>query len=88
MSITVSHISKSYGAIPAVKDVSFEIKEGEITGFLGPNGAGKSTCLQILMGLFKADLGTASILGLSVQSDMDTIKKQLWKCYLIKKRCQ
>jgi ABC-2 type transport system ATP-binding protein len=77
MSITVSHISKSYGAIPAVKDVSFEIKEGEITGFLGPNGAGKSTCLQILMGLLKADLGTASILGLYVQSDMDTIKKQV-----------
>ena len=77
MSITVSHISKSYGAIPAVKDVSFEIKEGEITGFLGPNGAGKSTCLQILLGLLKADLGTASILGLSVQSDMDTIKKQV-----------
>jgi ABC-2 type transport system ATP-binding protein len=77
MSITVSHISKSYGAIPAVKDVSFEIKEGEITGFLGPNGAGKSTCLQILMGLLKADQGTASILGLSVQSDMDIIKKQV-----------
>ena len=77
MSIQVSHISKSYGATPAVKDISFDIKAGEITGFLGPNGAGKSTCLQILMGLLEADQGSASILGLSVQSDIDTIKKQV-----------
>jgi len=77
MSIQVSHISKSYGATPAVMDISFEIKAGEITGFLGPNGAGKSTCLQILMGLLEADQGSASILGLSVQSDIDTIKKQV-----------
>jgi ABC-2 type transport system ATP-binding protein len=77
MSINVSHISKSYGNLPAVKDVSFEIKAGEITGFLGPNGAGKSTCLQILMGLLKADQGSASILGLSVHRDIDTIKKQV-----------
>ena len=77
MSISVSHISKSYGATPAVKDISFDIKAGEITGFLGPNGAGKSTCLQILMGLLEADQGSASILGLSVQSEIDTIKKQV-----------
>ncbi|MEY3854599.1 MAG: Sulfate-transporting ATPase [Bacteroidota bacterium] len=77
MSIQVSHISKSYGATPAVKDISFDIKAGEITGFLGPNGAGKSTCLQILMGLLEADQGSASILGLSVQSEIDTIKKQV-----------
>jgi ABC-2 type transport system ATP-binding protein len=77
MSIQVSHISKSYGTKPAVKDISFEIKEGQITGFLGPNGAGKSTCLQILMGLLQADQGSASILGLSVTSDIESIKKQV-----------
>jgi ABC-2 type transport system ATP-binding protein len=77
MSIQVSQISKSYGATPAVKDISFDIKAGEITGFLGPNGAGKSTCLQILMGLLEADQGSASILGLSVLSEIDKIKRQV-----------
>jgi len=61
--IEIAHLSKRYGATTAVDDVSFSVPPGRVTGFLGPNGAGKSTTLRILLGLDRADAGTALIDG-------------------------
>ena len=61
--ITVNSLTKRYGAVTAVDDVSFEVEPGRVTGFLGPNGAGKSTTMRILCGLTPATTGTATVLG-------------------------
>ncbi|MEU6997244.1 ABC transporter ATP-binding protein [Nonomuraea sp. NPDC046570] len=59
--ITVSRLSKSFGAVQAVHDLSFTVEPGTIAGFLGPNGAGKTTTLRMLLGLVKPSSGTALI---------------------------
>jgi ABC-2 type transport system ATP-binding protein len=61
--IEVLHIAKSFGETQAIKDVSFEVKAGEIFGLLGPNGAGKTTAIRIMLDIFKPDKGSVSILG-------------------------
>jgi len=61
--IDVAHLTKRYGPRLAVDDVSFTVRPGRVTGFLGPNGAGKSTTLRILLGLVRADAGTALVGG-------------------------
>ncbi len=61
--VEISHISKSFGALKAVDDVSFEVERGEIFGLLGPNGAGKTTAIRVLLDIFKPDHGSVSILG-------------------------
>jgi ABC-2 type transport system ATP-binding protein len=72
--ITVRSISKSFGPIEAVKNVSFTINKGEIFGILGPNGAGKSTIVNILNTLIKPDKGDVIIDGVNIKDDGDTIK--------------
>ena len=59
--LKVSHISKSYGSIKAIKDLSFEVKEGEIYGLLGVNGAGKTTTFRMIVGLLEPDEGTITL---------------------------
>lgn len=61
--VEISHISKSFGALKAVDDVSFEVEKGEIFGLLGPNGAGKTTAIRVLLDIFKPDHGSVSIMG-------------------------
>ncbi len=61
--IEITNLSKSYGAVSAVRDVSFRCAQGTITGFLGANGAGKSTTLRMLTGLTRPDTGRALICG-------------------------
>jgi ABC-2 type transport system ATP-binding protein len=61
--IAVRGLSKSFGRVRAVDDLSFDADPGVVTGFLGPNGAGKSTTLRILLGLIRPDRGSASIAG-------------------------
>jgi ABC-2 type transport system ATP-binding protein len=61
--IQVAGLSKNFGHLVAVKDVSFTAACGRITGFLGPNGAGKTTTLRMLLGLIRPDAGTATIAG-------------------------
>jgi ABC-2 type transport system ATP-binding protein len=61
--IEVEGISKRFGAVQAVSDLSFSVDAGQVTGFLGPNGAGKSTTLRILLGLVHADRGAAGFDG-------------------------
>jgi len=63
--ITVSRLSKRFGPVTAVDDLSFEVRPGRVTGFLGPNGAGKTTTLRMLLGLVRPTSGTATIGGLA-----------------------
>ena len=72
--IQLSSVSKSFGNIEAVKDVSFSIDKGEIFGILGPNGAGKSTIVNILNTLVKPDKGDVIIDGVNIKGDGDIIK--------------
>jgi ABC-2 type transport system ATP-binding protein len=67
--ISVSHLTRRYGAHVAVDDVSFEIGKGEVVGFLGPNGAGKSTTLRILAGFLGPTAGAVTIAGHDVVTD-------------------
>lgn len=62
--IEVHRLTKSFGAVQAVDDLTFTAEPGIVTGFLGPNGAGKTTTLRMLLGLVRPDAGTASIGGL------------------------
>jgi len=62
-SLSVAHLSKAYGATPAVQDLSFELGGGEIAGLLGPNGAGKTTTLLCLAGLLRPDSGQVAWQG-------------------------
>ena len=61
--IAVEHLTKRYGAVSAVDDLTFRLEPGRITGFLGPNGAGKTTTMRILLGLARPTSGTATING-------------------------
>lgn len=64
--IEVAHLSKSYGPIEALRDVSFSVASGEVVGLLGPNGAGKSTAMKILTGYLQPDSGSVEVDGLDV----------------------
>ncbi len=61
--IELSHISKSFGAVKAVDDVSFTVEKGELFGLLGPNGAGKTTSIRCMLDIFKPDSGSVTVLG-------------------------
>jgi ABC-2 type transport system ATP-binding protein len=64
--IEVQHLTKRYGGVTAVDDVSFRVERGEILGFLGPNGAGKTTTMRILTGYMPATEGKAIVAGFDV----------------------
>jgi len=61
--IETHEISKKFGTLTAVDQVTFEVDSGEIFGLLGPNGAGKTTIIRIILDIFKPDSGRVSILG-------------------------
>lgn len=75
--IEIKHLSKSFGEVKAVQDISFQVKEGELFAFLGVNGAGKSTTISIICGQLKKDAGTVIIDGHTLDSSIDEIKKEL-----------
>ncbi|SCY91438.1 gliding motility-associated ABC transporter ATP-binding subunit GldA [Flavobacterium caeni] len=77
MSITVSGISKSYGAQKALDAVSFSIEKGEIVGFLGPNGAGKSTLMKILTTYLSPDEGSATVNGHDVNHNPKAVQRAI-----------
>jgi ABC-2 type transport system ATP-binding protein len=64
--IEVQHLTKQYGPVTAVNDISFRVERGEILGFLGPNGAGKTTTMRILTGYMPATGGRAIVAGFDV----------------------
>jgi len=75
--IDVSGVSKSYGPIEALSDVSFSIAEGEIVGLLGPNGAGKTTMIKILTGYLQPDEGVVMVNGLDVLDHTREVQAQI-----------
>ena len=75
--IEVERLTKYYGRLAAIKDVSFRVESGEIVGFLGPNGAGKTTTMRILTCFSPASSGKATILGMDALDDSLKIRSRL-----------
>jgi sodium transport system ATP-binding protein len=75
--IKVTNLHKSFGKVKAVRGISFEVRDGEITGLLGPNGAGKTTTLRMLYSLLPPDEGEIRIDGLDPTRDAMAIKNTL-----------
>ncbi len=75
--IRAQGLTKYYGPVQAVHDVSFEIAEGEIVGILGLNGAGKSTILQILSGGLQATAGTVEVDGMDAATEPDEVRRRI-----------
>lgn len=77
MSILVENLTKRYGQQIAVDHISFQLKEGEITGFIGPNGSGKSTTMKSICGLIMPDSGKIEIFGKKLSEDSLEVKRQI-----------
>lgn len=75
--IDVKHLSKSYGMVQAVKDVSFHVDAGEVIGLLGPNGAGKTTLMKILTGYLQPDEGEVWVDGIDVVADPLAVQSRI-----------
>jgi ABC-2 type transport system ATP-binding protein len=76
-SIEINSLSKKFGNVLAVDDISLKVNEGEIFGFLGPNGAGKSTTMMILTTLLKPTSGNALVAGYDVVSDAKQVRQNI-----------
>ena len=76
-SIETKSLTKSFGDLVAVNDISFSVEKGEIFGFLGPNGAGKSTTMMIFTTLLKPTSGTAMIAGFDVMKDAKHVRENI-----------
>ncbi|RAJ08913.1 ABC-type multidrug transport system ATPase subunit [Chitinophaga skermanii] len=75
--IVVQHISKQYKSVEALKDISFEVKAGELFGLIGPDGAGKTTLFRVLTTLLLADTGKAFVNGRDVVKDYKLIRREV-----------
>ncbi len=75
--IEITNLSKSFGEVKAVQNISLQVKEGELFAFLGVNGAGKSTTISIICGQLKKDAGKVTIDGHDLDKNMDQIKNKL-----------
>lgn len=75
--IQVDQVSRFYGPLRALDDISFEVKKGEVLGFLGPNGAGKSTTMQILSGNLAPSAGRVRICGIDMLDEPKRAKAML-----------
>ena len=75
--IEVQGLTKYYGALAALRGISFEVGKGEVVGFLGPNGAGKSTAMRILTGFTPATGGVARVAGFDVHAQPIEVKRRV-----------
>ena len=75
--ITINNISKSYGKVKALSDVSFSVDKGELFGLIGPDGAGKTTLFRILCTLLLPDAGEAAVDGFDVVRQMRNIRRRV-----------
>lgn len=75
--IQVRGLTRRFGELTAVKDVSFDVRRGAIYGLLGPNGSGKSTIIRMLCGVLAPSAGTASVDGLDIRTDAEGIKRRI-----------
>ncbi|MEM2102422.1 MAG: ABC transporter ATP-binding protein, partial [Candidatus Bathyarchaeia archaeon] len=78
--IEIEGLTKRYGEVTALDDVSFNVEEGEIFGLLGPNGAGKTTLMEILCGLRRFDKGRVAVRGLDLVKDAYKIRSLIGFC--------
>lgn len=75
--IQVNGLSRRYGSILAISDLSFSVKEGEIVGFLGSNGAGKTTAMNIITGCLRADAGSVLVDGIDIEAEPDAARRRI-----------
>lgn len=75
--IEIKNLSKSYGNIKAVDNLSFSVKEGELFAFLGVNGAGKSTTINIICGQLQKDFGTVTVAEKNLDENLHGVKRDL-----------
>jgi ABC-2 type transport system ATP-binding protein len=75
--IEVTQLTKRYGALTAVSDISFNVEPGQVLGFLGPNGAGKSTTMKMIAGFLAPTAGSVRVFGHDVQTDPLAAKKMM-----------
>src|ERR1700760_1031868 len=75
--LELSHVWKSFRSIPAVRDVSFALKEGEVLGYLGPNGSGKSTTVKMVIGMIQPTKGKIFFDGRNIHDDLASFRLQL-----------
>ena len=76
-SVEVEHLSKSYGEVKAVNDISFRVRQGSLFAFLGVNGAGKSTTINIICSILKKDAGRVMVCGHDLDREGDRIKEEI-----------
>jgi len=74
--LSVQHLGKSFGDAKIVRDISFDVNQGEIFGLLGPNGAGKTTTIQMILGIISPDAGEIELFGKSFKHHREEILKQ------------
>ncbi|MDI6710405.1 MAG: ABC transporter ATP-binding protein [Thermoanaerobacterales bacterium] len=75
--IEVEHLSKSFGDLKAVDDLTFAVPEGRIFGLLGPNGSGKSTTIRMLCGIMRPTAGSGHVLGYDIAREPEAIKQHI-----------
>lgn len=75
--IKANNLTKKFGSLTAVDDISFFINRGEIYGFLGPNGAGKSTTIRMLCGILSPTSGSAEVAGIDVLKEPEMVKRKI-----------
>lgn len=75
--IEIQNLTKSYGQIKAVDDISFTVEKGEVLGFLGPNGAGKSTTMNIITGFIPSTEGTVKVCGYDIMENPAEVKRRI-----------
>ena len=75
--VEIKNLTRFYGNIPAVKNLTFTVEDGEILGFLGPNGAGKSTTMNMITGYLPSSSGTVLVDGFDVARQPEEVKKRI-----------
>src|SRR5688500_9151883 len=75
--VEAHHLSRRFGSLVAVRDVSLQVKRGEIFGVLGPNGAGKSTTIRMLCGILDPTSGSGSVVGFDIARESEQIKQRI-----------
>lgn len=75
--VEVKNLTKAYGPVTAVQDISFKVATGQACGFLGPNGAGKTTTMRIITGVMPATTGTVTVEGMDVFEDSFEVRRKI-----------
>ena len=76
--LKVENLTKKFGPLTAVDNISFKVDKGDVLGFLGPNGAGKSTTMKMITGFLTPSSGTAIVCGKDILDEPIKVKKKYW----------